>query len=79
MIGRSTTLTLDEGRRCLAEARHRDTRAASQSTGQLTTIGIALTVAWPARTAWSTAIFERRTRGVTPSFYVTMRTAHRGV
>jgi hypothetical protein len=38
-----------------------------------------LTVAWPARTAASTALLERRTRGVTPSFHVTARTAHSGV
>ena len=50
-----------------------------QSTGQLTTIGIGLTVACPARTAASTALLERRTRGVAPSFQVTIRTAQSGV
>ena len=53
--------------------------SALEEQGQLTTIGIALTLTSPERWAARTAAAERRTRGVSFAFQVTMRTAHSGV
>lgn len=56
-----------------------DSGACLYSTGQLTTIGMALIVTSPARCAARTAAAERRRRGVSFAFQVTRFTAHRGV